>query len=142
MENILAGQRQLGLYQKCRTEFRQFNRIVARNLFCISLSRRIKSFYKKLMGRQILFFAAVCAIWAFFHRDVQSEFLDIWFRLKASGQVTNADYDAAWVEFILPRIALFTLSIVPVIVVFSLEVDRRIRHKRRSKRLHLSIRYS
>lgn len=94
------------------------------------------------MGRQILFFASVCAIWAYFHRDVQSEFLDIWFRLKAAGQVTNADYDAAWVQFILPRIALFTLTIVPVIVGFSLEVDRRVRRSKRLKRFRLQIRYS
>jgi hypothetical protein len=46
------------------------------------------------MGRQVFYFILICALWAFLNRDIQTEFLDIWFQMKADGLVTNSDYQA------------------------------------------------
>ena len=77
------------------------------------------------MGRQITFFILACAIWAYFHWDVQAEFLEIWFELKAAGKVTIDDYDSTWAQFILPRIALFVLIVSPILISMSLANARK-----------------
>jgi hypothetical protein len=77
------------------------------------------------MGRQVFYFILICAVWAFLNRDIQTEFLDIWFQMKADGLVTNSDYQATWGRFILPRIALFSLTLLPVIAVLSFDTKKR-----------------
>lgn len=87
------------------------------------------------MGRQVFFFLLVCCVWAYLSRDIQGEFLGIWLELRAASKVTAADYDATWGRFILPRIALFTLTLVPVIIAFSF----RSQTKRKSGKRVLEI---
>lgn len=77
------------------------------------------------MGRQVFFFLLVCCVWAYLSRDIQGEFLGIWLELRAASKVTAADYDATWGRFILPKIALFTLTLLPVIIAFSFQSQKR-----------------
>lgn len=80
------------------------------------------------MGRQITFFLFACLSLAFFLKDAPTEFLEIWFELKAAGKVTIEDYDATWAQFMLPKIALYLLVVSPGIIAFSFD------HKRRAAR--------
>ena len=73
--------------------------------------------------RQIFFFILVCAASAFLLRNAQGEFLEIWMKLKPQGAVTADDYDALWAQFMLPRIALFSLVLSSVIILGALGGD-------------------
>ena len=76
------------------------------------------------MGQQIIFFLLACLALAFFLKDAPTEFLEIWFELKAAGKVTIDDYDATWAQFMLPKIALYLLVVSPGIIAFSLRSQR------------------
>ena len=77
------------------------------------------------MGRQIIFFLVTLIALMFLLRDAPGEFLEIWVELKATGVVSNADYDSAWAQFMLPKIALYLLVVSPLIIAFSIDNQRR-----------------
>lgn len=77
------------------------------------------------MGRQILFLVLLCAAFAFLLKGVQRDFLDIWLQTKSAGEFNAKAYDAAWAQYILPRIALFVLLLLPIAVGGSLMADRK-----------------
>lgn len=68
------------------------------------------------MVRQVCFFAFVSVAFAFFIRDLQLEFLDIRLRMKPAGEATARDYDSLSARFMLPRVALFALILMPVTI--------------------------
>lgn len=88
------------------------------------------------MGRQIFFFILVCVIWAFVLQFAKADFWRIWTELKAAGEVSNEDYYFTWRKYLLPYVALFALTIVPVIIWSSLSsTQRSFRRKGRAPRL-------
>lgn len=82
------------------------------------------------MRRQILCFAILCAFWAVILRYAQSDFLSLWIELKAAGVVMNEDYYETWRRYLLPYVALFVLSVTPVIAGFSSHESKRSFHRR------------
>ena len=91
------------------------------------------------MGRQVILFGLICLGFAFLMRDAQSEFLGIWLELKAAGKVTVSDYDSTWAQFILPRVALFALILMPVTAFSSMTSGERKRRRCPLKALLISI---
>lgn len=92
------------------------------------------------MGRQILLFTIVCAVSALLLRDTHSEFLEIWLTMKPDGHVTRDDYDSLWAQFMLPRIALFSLVLSSVIILGALGSDMNRPRRNTPRRRFRSIR--
>lgn len=90
------------------------------------------------MRRQVLLFCLVCAIFAVLLKDARGQFLEVWLAVKPAGNVTSADYDWAWAQFMMPWVALFLLVLAMTIIGGSV-----IDENRRLKRGHSSpLRFS
>lgn len=88
------------------------------------------------MGIQLLILAFGGALFVLLFRGAPSEFMQIWFELLTAGKVTMEDYDATWTQFIMPRIGLFLLLVVPLQIAVSLDAHPR---RRRGKLFGFSI---
>lgn len=88
------------------------------------------------MGLQLLILAFGGALFVLIFRGTQTEFMQVWFELLSAGKVTIEDYDTVWMQFIMPRIGLFLLIVVPFQIAYSLDVRPR---RRRGKLFGFSI---